>query len=457
MGYFDQITAVLPVAAYATDGDGYISSYNAEAARLWGQEHPMGSRRWFGAWRMRASGGEILPSDASPLAVAFKEGRETCHSEVILERPDGHRTCIRVHIRLEIEAGIVIGSLVLLIEQPSDAKEDVRRDQLAAIVASSEDVIVSKTLEGVVTSWNAGASRILGYTAEEMIGQPITRIIPEELLNEETEILEKVRRGERVEHFVTERLTKDGRRVILSITVSPLKDRAGNIVGASKVARDVTERKHASDMQRRLFDELDHRVKNTLATVLAFAGLSRRRAVSDPDSFAESFADRIQALARTHNLLVQGKMLGSDLACLVSKEINHGAPDEGRATIAGANITVDARTAGQLGLVLHELASNARRYGALSSRGGTLRVEWTTDESSGGLVLDWTEAGVSGVSAPIDTGLGLSLIKSTTESLGGALRLDFNPDGLTCRISLPRLEPAKLEAVLPPQRSDHAE
>jgi two-component system sensor kinase FixL len=122
--------------------------------------------------------------------------------------------------------------------------------QLAAIVSSSDDAIVSKTLDGTISSWNAGATNILGYEADEMIGQPITRIIPPELHQEEKQILVRLHRGERIQHYETIRLAKDGRRVDISLTVSPLFNQSGKVVGASKVARDITERKLAEQALR---------------------------------------------------------------------------------------------------------------------------------------------------------------------------------------------------------------
>jgi PAS domain S-box-containing protein len=149
----------------------------------------------------------------------------------------------------------------------------IRLALLAAIVESSDDAIVSKTLEGRIRSWNAGAERIFGYTAAEVIGQPITIIIPHELRDEEQRILDQVRRGERIEHFDTIRITKDGRRIPISLTVSPVRDSRGEIVGASKVARDVSERKRAEqallESERRLVAEADALAKlNDLSTRL---------------------------------------------------------------------------------------------------------------------------------------------------------------------------------------------
>ena len=119
------------------------------------------------------------------------------------------------------------------------------RARLAAIVESSEDAIVSKTLDGVIRSWNAGAERLFGYTAEEAVGQPITLIIPPERSDEERDDPGRLRRGERVEHFETVRVAKDGRRLDISLTISPIRDGTGQVIGASKVARDITERKRA--------------------------------------------------------------------------------------------------------------------------------------------------------------------------------------------------------------------
>ena len=116
-------------------------------------------------------------------------------------------------------------------------------DLLAAIVDSSDDAIISKTLDGVITSWNKSAERLFGYTREEAVGQHITLIIPEDRRDEEVNIVERLRRGERVDHFETVRVRKDGTLIDLSLTISPVKDAAGHVVGASKVARDITERK----------------------------------------------------------------------------------------------------------------------------------------------------------------------------------------------------------------------
>src|SRR5258707_11078412 len=115
--------------------------------------------------------------------------------------------------------------------------------RLGAIVASSDDAIISKTLGGIITSWNAGARRIFGYTVEEAVGRPVSILIPSDRQDEEALIIDRLRRGESIEHFETVRITKDARQIHVSLAISPIKNPAGQIVGASKIVRDITERK----------------------------------------------------------------------------------------------------------------------------------------------------------------------------------------------------------------------
>ena len=152
---------------------------------------------------------------------------------------------------------------------------------LASIVQSSDDAIVSKNLDGIITSWNKGAERVFGYTAEEAVGQPITIVIPQDRQDEERTILTRVRRGERIEHFETVRQRKHGSLIWVSLTISPIKNAEGKIVGASKIARDITEQKRAGDQIATLAREAEHRSKNLLANVQAMVNLSQADAVAD--------------------------------------------------------------------------------------------------------------------------------------------------------------------------------
>jgi PAS domain S-box-containing protein len=155
-----------------------------------------------------------------------------------------------------------IGELRTLASERGQAET---RSRLAAIVESSEDAVISKDLSGVITSWNEGAHRIFGYSAEEAVGRSITLIIPADLRHEEERILQRLRAGQRIEHFETVRLTKAGKRVAVSLTVSPLRDSSGKVVGASKIARDITQRKEAEQALQHAHDELETRVKERTA------------------------------------------------------------------------------------------------------------------------------------------------------------------------------------------------
>ena len=154
------------------------------------------------------------------------------------------------------------GDLVQFVGSSTDITERKRAEQatllLAAIVESSHDAIVSKSLDGVITSWNKGAERLFGYSAEEAVGQNITLIIPPERRDEERMIVEQLTRGERIDHFETVRMRKDGSLLDVSLTISPMKDASGRVVGASKLARDITERKHAEEALRQALTDLAH-------------------------------------------------------------------------------------------------------------------------------------------------------------------------------------------------------
>src|SRR5439155_884243 len=165
---------------------------------------------------------------------------------------------------------------------------------LAAIVDSSDDAIVSKTLDGVIMSWNRGAERIFGYTAAEAVGQHIWLIIPEDRQAEEADVLARLRRGERIDHFETIRRSKDGRQIPISLTVSPVRDAQGTIIGASKVARDITDRKLAEEMLRRSHDELDQRVRDRTAD-LSKTNEALRQEIAERQRIEQ---ERIQLLTR---------------------------------------------------------------------------------------------------------------------------------------------------------------
>lgn len=441
------ILEALPAAVFALDAEGRLLRWNGAAESLWGRRPRVGERDACACWRW-PDGRPIAPGEG-PLAASAP-----APAEILVVRPDGTAATHMLYPRaLRDAAGAISGILFLLVDISERASAEIDRERLAAIVSSSNDAIIGKTLDGIIASWNEGATRMYGYRAEEMLDKPVTLLMPEEIRDEEEVILARLRRGERVEHFDTVRVTKDGRRIDVSLAISPVRDGSGRIVGASKVARDISERKRAEELQRLLLDELNHRVKNTLATIQAIASQSLRRA-PDPASFVASFSGRVQALARAHDLLVAGELRGTGVGDLVREQVLLGQGDP-RVRAAGPEVRLDPRTAVQLALVLHELATNARKHGALSRAGGGLAIEWRlVVDGVRRLVLTWTEAGVAGVRAPAAraAGFGTTLINRSLETAGGVARLTYGPDGLACLLDLPLPDPAPEPRLDPPTR-----
>lgn len=260
---------------------------------------------------------------------------------------------------------------------------------LAALVENSNDAIISKTLNGIVSSWNASAERTFGYTAEEMIGQSIVKIIPPDRLDEEALILERIGRGERIEHFETQRRRKDGGLVDIALTVSPIKDEAGIVLGISKIARDVSEERRNLETQRLLMREVNHRSKNLLAVVEAMVRQTARQA--EPAKFAQAISARVSALSRTHDLIVQGAWSGVELAELVFAHASVVGPDRLlQYVISGPNLRVSPSAAQALGLALHELfAGSSKRLS--QSANGKVTVTWSGDLETGNLEFSWAE------------------------------------------------------------------
>jgi PAS domain S-box-containing protein len=303
----------------------------------------------------------------------------------------------------------------------------------AAIVESSDDAIVSKNLDGVITSWNRGAQRIFGYSAEEAVGRPITIVIPQDRQDEERTILTRIRRGERIDHFETVRQRKNGSLIVVSLTVSPVKDADGKIVGASKIARDITEQKRNQELIATLAREAEHRSKNMLANVQAAISLSR---ADTPEELKAAIAGRIQALANVHSLFVETRWIGAELSSIATQELRpYAAEDERRVRIDGPPILLEPNTAQAIAITLHELATNAAKYGSLSKARGQIGLTWQ-HQPDGQLILRWAEAGGPPVQTPTHRGFGSRVIERLIDQVNGQTRFDWRPQGLICEIVL---------------------
>lgn len=338
----------------------------------------------------------------------------------------------------EQELALIIARQLAFAFRSHLADDATRR--LAALVESSDDAIVSKTLEGIIISWNAGAERLFGFSADEAIGAPITMLIPDGRLDEEKKILADIRAGRRVQSYETVRRCRDGHLVDVSLTISPVRDSRGTIIGASKIARDISERRRAAEAQSLLLRELNHRVKNAYTIANSLINLSASSART-PQQLAVAVSGRLAALAQAHSLSVTttagGVALssGSTLKKIISAIL---APFEGetekgvaRIRIAGDDMEVDGSLTTQLALLFHELATNAAKYGSLSTESGQVEVTLTAEQNQ--VIILWREIGGPPVKEPDCEGFGSKLVKIAAHQLGDVVR-HWNSDGLVARV-----------------------
>jgi PAS domain S-box-containing protein len=252
---YRQVVRNLPVAIYTTDSEGRITLYNDTAVELWGQKPEIGRDPWHGLYKIFRPDGSEMPLDESPMSVTLKTGEAISGQEITIERPDGVRRSILPYpTPIRDASGKITGAVNMLLDVTERNLAQLVTQRLAAIVESSDDAIIGKDLNGVINSWNQGAERIFQYKSPEVIGKSIALLIPTERQAEEAEILRGIRNGEQVKHFETIRKRKDGSLIDVSLTISPVKNGNGVIVGASKIARNITDRKRNERQQRALFE-----------------------------------------------------------------------------------------------------------------------------------------------------------------------------------------------------------
>ena len=419
---FRQIIEALPAAIYITDAEGRITFYNEAAVAFWGRRPSLGEDQFCGSWKLRRPDGTPLAHGDCPMAVALRTGRRLRGVEAVAERADGKLIPFAAYPTPIFGASSeLMGAVNMLVDLSDRKRSEESARRLASIVQCCDDAIISEDLRGIISSWNEGAERLFGYTAEEAIGKPITIVIPAERAEEEASILARLARGERIDHFETVRRRKDGSRIDVSLTVSPIGDADGRVVGASKIARDITERKRAHAQQKLLLAEIMHRVKNTLATVQAIASQTMRRA---PAKERDAFTARLHALGKAHDLLTSDSWDRAPLRVIVGSAL---APfQEQRFTLEGPEAYLNASRSLHMTLALHELATNAVKYGALSNAVGRVHLQWRLED--GGLDVLWVETGGPAVRRPRRKGFGSLLIEHAFE---GA-RFQYAPTGLPC-------------------------
>jgi PAS domain S-box-containing protein len=373
-----------------------------------------------------------------------------------------------------------------------ESEKEIRQESqalLAAIVESSDDAIISKTLDGIVTSWNKGAERIFGYSAQEAIGRPITVIIPPERHDEERSILERLRRGERIDHYETVRVSKEGRLIDVSLTVSPVRDAKGRILGASKVARDITARRRMEEALleseqklRRQAEELEqqliasgrlvslgeitasmaHEFNNPLGIVIGFAeDLLSEKAPSSPDyqplkiisdeakrckNIMQDLLDYSRPRRTEMGQIDIGKLVEKSLHLMTNRLYKQKIKSAIEVELGLPDILADAQ---QLEQVLVNLYLNA--IDAMPE-GGTLSVRVGRDREEGRIAVSVTDTGFGigseelpkifqpffSVKKKSGLGLGLPICDRIVKNHGGRIAVESRPhQGTTFRIYLP--------------------
>lgn len=316
----------------------------------------------------------------------------------------------------------------------------LRSGHLSAIVSSSGDAIIGLDTGGLITSWNTGAERLLGYQAADMLQQPLSRL----LLDDEGQSMRghvaAAGAGEsrRVETHLRRR---DATAVAVSIELAPIRGPDGSVVGLSMIAHDITGRIEAERQQHFLMLELNHRSKNLLAIVQSIAEQTGRSSRTFQD-FRTDFSRRVQGLAASHELLLASNWTGASLADLVRSQL---APFIGEAPerllLDGPETILDAKAAQALGLALHELATNSTKHGALSVPEGRVEMTWTLNPGAAAperLQLEWNERNGPPVTVPDRKGFGHFVIeKMVAQSLEGQVAIDYRPDGLYWSLSIP--------------------
>jgi len=445
----DRCLEWLPIGVAVCDAEGYLVQYNSRAAELWGRSPIVGNReqRFTGAYRAYRPNGEPLPVEQAPMAELLQTGHPIRNRELIFERPDGSRLTILTNLDpLRDETGKLVGGVNCFqditarkaAEQRLQQRERWYRDLLEALPAA----IYTTDADGRITFCNEAAAELCGR--HPVVGNDAWSIAGKlywpdgkPIAREECPTALAVKTGKPVRG--TEKIVErpDGTRVPILPFPTPLHDAEGRLIGAVNMLVDITERKAAEEEKALLLRELAHRVNNTFAVILAVAQQTLRTAPS-AEAFVETFTRRLQALAQAHNLLLAKDWTGADLGELAKGQL---APfcleGQDRLTVEGPKVTLSPPQAIALGVVLHELGTNAARYGALSNGTGRVYLSWTL--GSGMVNLAWAERHGPPVLPPQRKGLGTKLIQRGLPD--ATIDWRFEADGVVCSIDLPLAKP----------------
>jgi len=322
-------------------------------------------------------------------------------------------------------------------------RETSLRKSEARLRATQENAavgIAEVDRDGVFVSVNEARCRLTGHTRDELIGLHFGHATDKSILTQDLDLFARQVSGELDSYTTHSKFKrKDGRHGWARVTSTAVRDASGSFLYAVRVVEDITERQRADQRQKLLVDELNHRVKNTLATVQSLAWQSARAGVP-PQVAQERFQARLLALSRTHNLLNETSWEGAFLHGVLEAELGPFLMEQSRVRLTGPAVYLPAKSAVVLGMALHELTTNAVKYGALSTASGLVQVSWSVDgsEEDSVLAIDWRETDGPRIEGEPSPGFGSRLLRQTiTQELAGQLALRFEPQGVSCRIAVP--------------------
>jgi PAS domain S-box-containing protein len=448
------ILELLPIATFICDAKGTIVQYNRHAVAVWGSEPVPGQTHDQFRESIRFLEPDGTPVARSMVAQVLATGTPVRDVERIVEHADGTRMFVSVNIDpIRNAKGELVGAVNCFLDvterkRTTAALERSRlhaleqEQRLAATYEHASIGISEIAPDGHFLRVNEAICAITGYSREHLLANKLfTHTHPEDI-DPDQEGFRKQVAGELEFYSVEKRfIRRDGRVIWLSVRSSPVRDAENRLLYVVRVVQDITEHKAAEQRQKLLMDELNHRVKNTLATVQSLASQTAR-AARTPAAFRERFEGRLIALSKAHDQLTVHHWESADLRELLSASLApYAGTGPGRVVLRGEDLVLRPRAVLTLAMAIHELTTNAAKYGALSVPAGRLEIQWEPDRSENSrpvLRIDWLERSGPPVAEPAQTGFGSKLIEgSIAAELGGKARLSFEPQGLHCEIVIP--------------------
>ena len=438
-----ELLGALPAAVYVTDAVGRITYCNQRAVDLWGAKPKLGEDKWYDLCRFYHADGTLMALEDCPTQIALKGGRVDQGRDLILERLDGTRVpIIRYPTPLHDGAGAIIGvvSVMMDITERQRTERALAERNLQLALAGKAGLVGSYTYDGStgrvqVSEGYAAVHGLPEGTTESSRSEWERRVHPADLARVEA-LRRQAFEERRREYGIEYRIVCQGevRWIELRSFISYDGNGIPRIIG---VNIDITERKHAEERQRVLLAELDHRVKNVLATVSAVA--SQTKDVSGSmEEFVTALDGRIRSMAGAHELLSFRRWQGIPIASLVARELAAYATRD-NVEIDGPEMILRPDAGQAMAMVLHELATNAAKYGALSTQAGRVSVRWNRRfNGSARFVVEWRETGGPRVETPKKSGYGTSIVRNLIPyEFGGTVDVSFAPEGMQCRLEIP--------------------